>query len=130
MLSGTPLIRTPSRRTPPGGIQCVTFQVVYSVSPSRWYTVCHITGGIQCVTFQVVYSVLPSQVVGALVYLSGELQFLNNSGGDESALHMLSFAQIVLSRGLFINFEGNTGRSVVRCPTSDMDRSSEIRTPH
>lgn len=52
------------------------------------------------------------QVVGALVYLSGELQFLNNSGGEESAVHMLSFAQAVLGKGLYINFEGNTGRSV------------------
>ena len=55
------------------------------------------------------------QVVGALVYLSGELYFLNNSGGEESALHMLSFAQIVLSRGLYVNFEGNSGRSVPLC---------------
>ena len=55
------------------------------------------------------------QVVGALVYLSGELHFLNNSGGEESALHMLSFAQIVLSRGLYVNFEGNSGRSVPLC---------------
>ena len=53
---------------------------------------------------------LSIQAVGALMYLSGELHFVNNSGGDESALHMLSFAQAVLSRGLFINFEGNTGR--------------------
>ena len=52
------------------------------------------------------------QVVGALLYLSGELHFLNNSGGEESALHILSFAQVVLSRGLYVNFEGNSGRSV------------------
>ena len=56
---------------------------------------------------------LPFQVVGALVYLSGELNFVNNSGGEDSALHLLSFAQVVLSRGLQINFEGNSGRYVL-----------------
>ena len=52
------------------------------------------------------------QADSALLYLSGELHFLNNSGGKESALEMLSFAQVVLSRGLYVNFEGNSGRSV------------------
>ena len=52
------------------------------------------------------------QADGTLLYLSGELHFLNNSGGKESTLHMLSFSQIVLSRGLYVNFEGNSGRSV------------------
>ena len=51
------------------------------------------------------------QIVSSLVRVSGELHFVNNSGGDESALHMLSFAQAVLSRGLIMSFEGNTGRS-------------------
>ena len=51
-----------------------------------------------------------NQVVGALVHLSGELQFISNTGGEESALHLLSFAQLVLNRGLNITFEGNSGR--------------------
>ena len=55
------------------------------------------------------------QVVGAIVYLSGELEFINNtaSAGDVSALHMLSFGQVVLSRGLTVNFHRNSGRSVM-----------------
>ena len=52
------------------------------------------------------------QADGILLHLSGELHFLNNSGGENSALHMHSFSQVVLSRGLYINFEGNSGRSV------------------
>jgi hypothetical protein len=52
------------------------------------------------------------RVVGAIIYLSGELHFTNNiaTSGDESAFHMLSFGQAILSRGLFVNFEGNSGR--------------------
>ena len=50
------------------------------------------------------------QVVNALIHLSGELQFINNSGGEESALHMQSFSQAVLNEGLRIMFEGNSGR--------------------
>ena len=42
--------------------------------------------------------------------LSGEIRFINNSGGDESTLHMQSFSQAVLNRGLSITFEGNSGR--------------------
>ena len=38
---------------------------------------------------------------------------MENSGGDESALHMLSFAQAVLMKGVVISFEGNTGRSAL-----------------
>ena len=49
--------------------------------------------------------------MSALIYLSGELQFINNSGGEESALHMQSFSQAVLGKGLSILFEGNSGRS-------------------
>ena len=52
------------------------------------------------------------QIITSLVHISGELYFVNNSGGDESALHMLSFAQVVLSKQLFVSFEGNSGRSV------------------
>ena len=50
------------------------------------------------------------QVVSSLIHLSGELQFINNSGGKESALHMQSFSQAVLNEGLSIIFEGNSGR--------------------
>ena len=49
--------------------------------------------------------------MGALIHLSGELQFINNSGGKESALYMQSFAQAVLKKELSIMFEGNSGRS-------------------
>ena len=54
------------------------------------------------------------QVVGSLIYFSGELHFINNTNGDDvdSALHMLSFGQAVFRRGLFVSFHGNTGRSV------------------
>ena len=55
------------------------------------------------------------QAVGALIHLSGELQFVNNSGGEECALHMQSFAQVVLKKGLRILFEGNSGRSGQLC---------------
>ena len=51
------------------------------------------------------------QVVGALIHLSGELQFINNRGGEECALHMQSLAQVVLNKELQIMFEGNSGRS-------------------
>ena len=61
---------------------------------------------------QVIITAVNLQADGTLLYLSGELHFLNNSGGEESTLHMLSFAQIVLSRGVYVNFEGNSGRSV------------------
>ena len=61
---------------------------------------------------QVIITADNLQADGTLLYLSGELHFLNNSGGEESTLHMLSFSQIVLSRGLYVNFEGNSGRSV------------------
>ena len=50
------------------------------------------------------------QVVSALIHLSGDLQFIKNSGGEESALHMQSFSQAVLNEGLSIIFEGNSGR--------------------
>ena len=50
------------------------------------------------------------QVVTALIHLSGELQFIDNSGGEKSALHMQSFSQAVLNKGLSIMFEGNSGR--------------------
>ena len=50
------------------------------------------------------------QVVSALIHLSGELKFINNSGGQKSALHMQSFSQAVLNKGVSIIFEGNSGR--------------------
>jgi hypothetical protein len=50
------------------------------------------------------------KVVSTIIHLSGELQFINNSGGKESALYMQSFSQVVLHRGLSIIFEGNSGR--------------------
>ena len=50
------------------------------------------------------------QVVSAHMHLSGELQFINNSGGEESALHLLSFAHVILEKGLNIIFAGNSGR--------------------
>ena len=46
------------------------------------------------------------------MYLSGDIQFANNTGEEETALEMLSFAQVVLMKGLHVNFEGNTGRLV------------------
>ena len=48
--------------------------------------------------------------MGALIHLSGELKFINNSGG---ALYMQSFAQAVLKKRLSIMFEGNSGRSAI-----------------
>ena len=50
------------------------------------------------------------QVVSSLIHLSGKLQFIDNNGGEESALHMQSFSQAVLNKGLSIIFEGNSGR--------------------
>ena len=50
------------------------------------------------------------QGVGSLLYLSGELWFIKNSGGEGGALQMESFSQAVLNRGLHIFFEENSGR--------------------
>ena len=45
-------------------------------------------------------------------------QFINSSGGDEGALHMQSFAQAVLKKGLSVVFEGTSersGQSLISC---------------
>ena len=60
---------------------------------------------------EIIIILLTFQVVSTIIHLSGELQFINNSGGKESALYMQSFSQVVLHRGLSIIFEGNSGRS-------------------
>ena len=44
--------------------------------------------------------------------LSGEIKFINNSGGEYSALHLDSFAQLVFMKGLNMLFDGNSGQSV------------------
>ena len=59
------------------------------------------------------------QLTSCIAYLSGdlELQFINNSAGEGSALYLISFAEIILSKGLRLIFEGNKGRlvSVDKC---------------
>ena len=54
------------------------------------------------------------QLTSSIAYLSGdlELRFINNSATEGSALHLISFAQIILSKGLRLIFEGNEGRLV------------------
>ena len=55
-------------------------------------------------------SCLP-QVVGTVVDLFDTLEFINNtSPQDEAALHLLSFGQVRLQRGLDMTFAGNIGR--------------------
>ena len=65
------------------------------------------------VTFGSISAYCPTfsyQVIGSIVHLSGEIHFVNNKGGEDSALHLLSFSQAVLGTGLLINFKGNSGR--------------------
>ena len=57
-----------------------------------------------------------SQVVGTVVDLFGTLEFINNtSPQDEAALHLLSFGQVRLQRGLDMTFAGNIGRCGQEC---------------
>ena len=46
-----------------------------------------------------------------MVDLFGTLEFINNTAPqDEAALHLLSFGQVRLRRGLDMTFVGNVGR--------------------
>ena len=68
-------------------------------------------------------SLLPSfQVVGTVVDLFGTLEFINNTAPqDEAALHLRSFGQVRLQRGLDMTFAGNIGRcGQVRCFREDV----------
>ena len=56
------------------------------------------------------------QVVGTVVDLFGALEFINNTTPqDEAALHLLSFGQVRLQRGLDMLFAGNVGRCGQEC---------------
>ena len=55
------------------------------------------------------------QLVGAVVELSGQMDFINNTVTSGAALFFTSFAQARLRRGLRILFEGNIGRFVGKC---------------
>ena len=50
------------------------------------------------------------QLLGTLAYLSGEVKFINNTGGEHSAMHLTSFAQLVHTKELSMLFKGNSGR--------------------
>ncbi len=51
------------------------------------------------------------QIVASVVDLDGELSFVNNSvEGESAAIHLLSFGQIRLNKGLNMTFDSNTGR--------------------
>ena len=50
------------------------------------------------------------QLVGSLVELTGQMDFINNTVSNGAALFFTSFAQARLHRGLRILFQGNIGR--------------------
>ena len=54
----------------------------------------------------------PLQIIGTVVEFSGSLTFRNNVAIETSALHLLSFGQMLFTRGLTVTFEGNVGRCV------------------
>ena len=47
---------------------------------------------------------------GGILQLSGDVQFINNSAGVESAIYMVSSAQMIMSKGLQMAFTGNSGK--------------------
>ena len=54
------------------------------------------------------------QLVGSVVELTGEIEFINNTVTNGAALFFTSFAQARLRPGLRVLFEGNVGRYVAR----------------
>ena len=52
------------------------------------------------------------QAIGSRLTVGGELRFINNTVDDGGALYLLSFAQIILSSGTKMLFQGNRGRYI------------------
>ena len=53
-----------------------------------------------------------TQAIGSRLTVGGELRFINNTVDDGGALYLLSFAQIMLSSGTRMLFQGNRGRYI------------------
>ena len=57
-------------------------------------------------------ALIPPQIIGTVVEFYGSLTFRNNIAIETSALHLLSFGQVLFTHGLTVTFEGNIGRCV------------------